>query len=129
MMKHLLNSDRYCTIITQNGLGKRIPDENNFDFRLVHQARRRVVVSRQASDLLSSQLPFEDDGNRYFAHGLRILVHGITSNKVASGGWLVASRYPLPTNHCNRKTLSAAGSHSDAKREASGAREDLHLPG
>ena len=62
-----------------DGLGHVFYDQ--IHARLVHQARRRVVVGGQADDSLAAQLAVEDEGNSHLAHGLGFQVHGGTSQR------------------------------------------------
>src|SRR5882724_10314007 len=52
MVQHFVDSDRQCVLVPQHDHTGRIADKNHVHAGFIEQARGRVVVRRQASDLL-----------------------------------------------------------------------------
>src|SRR5260370_6111624 len=74
VMDHFVERPRQRAVVTERGHGQRIADEDHIHARFIQQARRRIVVSRQANNFLgigrgtcSRSLALQELGHSNFA--------------------------------------------------------------
>ncbi len=58
MVQHLVHSDRERVVVTKNGLGERVADQNHLDAGFIHQARGGVVVGGEAGNGFATEFLF-----------------------------------------------------------------------